>query len=76
MCDADLDALGREDFFITSHRLRLELVLQGEELSLRDWYVRQLEFVQSHVYWTLEARNLRDKGKRQNIAALTDLLYG
>jgi len=28
LCDADLDSLGRTDYFLTSHNLRIELELQ------------------------------------------------
>jgi uncharacterized protein len=75
ICDADMDSLGREDFFITSHSLRLELRLHsGLVISVKDWYIRQLKFLQSHVYFTDAARRLREPGKQQNIAQLKDLL--
>lgn len=74
MCDADLDSLGREDFFITSHRLRLELKGMGLETTLREWYTRQLKFLQGQAYWTEFARALRDSGKQKTIDDLKGLL--
>jgi uncharacterized protein len=74
MCDADLDSLGREDFFITSHRLRLELRGMGLETTLREWYTRQLKFLQGQTYWTEYARALRDAGKQKTIEDLKTVL--
>lgn len=74
MCDADLDSIGREDFFITSHQLRLELKLRGMPVSIRDWYVRQLNFLENHTYFSKAARTLRDNGKRTNIRELKEVL--
>jgi uncharacterized protein len=74
MCDADLDALGRDDFFITSHRLRLELSRYGQPTPLRDWYTRQLAFLEAHQYFTASARALHDAQKHQIAAELRQLL--
>lgn len=76
MCDADLDSLGRKDFFITSHRLRLERSVYDAPLSLSEWYPIQLEFLESHHYWTAAARFLRDTGKQNNINEIKQLLKG
>ncbi len=74
MCDADLDSLGREDFFITSHRLRLELKELGLETSVRDWYTRQLKFLEGQIYWSEFARQLREEGKQKVIYELKTIL--
>ncbi|MBN1287122.1 MAG: phosphohydrolase [Anaerolineae bacterium] len=74
MCDADLDSLGREDFFIRSHQLRLELKMRGQCFSIRDWYQGQLVFLENHSYFTDAAHNLRDAGKCENIRELKEVL--
>jgi uncharacterized protein len=74
MCDADLDSLGREDFFINSHRLRLELKEMGIETTLKQWYSRQLKFLESQSYWTAEAHSLRDSGKQIIISELHSIV--
>jgi uncharacterized protein len=74
ICDADLDSLGREDFFIASHSLRLELKEMGIVTTLKEWYVRQLKFLESHQYLTEAAQNLRNDGKKRNIMELRDIL--
>jgi uncharacterized protein len=70
ICDADLDSLGRDDFFTTSHRLRQELQARGNSLSLAEWYRIQLRFLHGHNYFTAAARALRQAGKQQNIEEL------
>lgn len=74
ICDADLDSLGREDFFVTSHCLRLELQSIGIELSVRDWYMRQLEFLKNHQYITPMAKKLRKSTKQKIIAEIENIL--
>jgi uncharacterized protein len=74
MCDADLDSLGRDDFFITSHCLRLELAAYGQPTNVFEWYEKQLSFLQAHTYFTEVARSARDAGKRRNIQEIKKLL--
>ncbi len=74
MADADLDSLGRTDFFQRSLDLRNELVAGGSIFSLSAWYQRQLQFLGQHRYFTPMARQLRDMGKQFNIIALRRLL--
>ena len=68
--DADLDSLGRENFFETSHNLWLEWHSRGNQYTLKEWYNIQLRFLSEHVYHTLVAKGLRDASKRQNIEEL------
>jgi len=70
MCDADLDSLGRDDFFASCHALLYELRTLGANLTLKQWYERQRDFLSSHRYFTPIAETLRGPGKRANIAAL------
>jgi uncharacterized protein len=74
MADADLDVLGRDDFFPRHDALRAELAASGEPMTDGQWYGRQLKFIQAHRYWTAAARTLRDARKQENIAAMTRLL--
>lgn len=70
ICDADLDNLGRSDFFDRNDLLRIEF---GLEPSL-DWYAKSLKFLESHQYYTGSAKRLRDEGKRKNVEKLKDLI--
>lgn len=75
LCDADLDYLGRDDFFMTSHRLRHEWnVLGVNKLTLKEWYQLQIHFLESHEYFTKCAIKLRQKKKMENLRQIKDLL--
>jgi uncharacterized protein len=70
MADADLDVLGRDDFFVCNQKLRVELAFLGQEFMDFEWYLRQLQFLESHSYFTASARAHRDVGKLKNIHML------
>jgi hypothetical protein len=74
MADADLDVLGRNTFFKRSQDLRDERAALGVSISDEAWYQSQLEFLQTHHYFTRAAHQLRDETKDKNIAELTRLL--
>jgi hypothetical protein len=75
LCDADLDYLGREDFFMISHRLKLEwLILEVNPTTLREWYELQVKFLEDHNYFTQAAIQSRNKGKAQNLAQIKTLI--
>jgi uncharacterized protein len=76
LVDADLDTLGRSDFPEWSDRLRRELAAQGQHYSLRDWHLRQHEFLSRHRYFTAAQRTRRNKGLAQNRQDLAGLLSG
>lgn len=76
LCDADLDYLGRDDYFISSHKLRLEWIKTKNYTSeLFIWYQFQYQFLSEHSYFTAAARSLRQPGKMQNIKALDQLIH-
>jgi uncharacterized protein len=68
MADADLDALGREDFLEHSLALQAERAAMGAPLADADWYREQVFFLRSHRYFTEAARSLRVEGQRRNLA--------
>lgn len=68
LCDADLDYLGRPDFFMISHRLKYEWdVLNIHPTTLQEWYKIQRDFLSSHKYFTESAINLRESFKMENL---------
>lgn len=76
ICDADLDYLGRTDYFIISHKLRLEwILLNGFTDDLTEWYQIQHDFLENHQYFTLAANNLRKKRKQHNLYLIKKLLH-
>lgn len=69
ICDADLDNLGRDNFFEKGEKYRQELRIPKEK-----WWGIQLQFLKNHQYHTKIARKLRDAGKLANIQKLAKLL--
>jgi uncharacterized protein len=67
MADADLDVLGRDDFWIRNAALRAELRAYGRQTSDEEWYRNQLEMLRTHRYFTDSARSLRDAGKQRHL---------
>jgi len=68
LCDADLDYLGRPDFFMIAHRLKYEWdVLDIIPTTLQKWYQIQREFLLNHRYFTESAINLRQAFKMENL---------
>jgi uncharacterized protein len=76
LCDADLDSLGREDFFATSKALWRERTACGMVIPWQDWLKNQYRFLAEHQYFTPAARTLRDEGKKKNIELLVRLIRG
>lgn len=68
--DADLDVLGRDDFFDRNELLRQEMAHFGRVLTWRQWQEEQLRFLQQHTYFTPVARALRNAGKQRHIAII------
>lgn len=73
ICDADLDYLGRDDFFMIAHRLKLEWKERGSDNTLREWYEGQIQFLENHRYFTESAKSLRLKKKKQNLKEIREL---
>ena len=74
LCDADLDYLGRDDFFMTSSKLHLEWKRMGiNDLSFNEWIIVERSFLKSHGYFTQVATELRDDGKRDNLLQLENV---
>ncbi len=74
LADADLDLLGCEEFIPRNDDLRTEMATYGQVMSDEDWYTSQIEFIQSHSYFTASARALRADGKARNRRWLIDQL--
>jgi predicted metal-dependent HD superfamily phosphohydrolase len=75
LCDADLDYLGRQDFFMIAHRLKYEwAVMNINRTTLQDWYLIQREFLSAHKYFTRSAIHLRQEGKMENLHQIEIIL--
>ncbi len=75
LCDADLDYLGREDFFMIAHQLRYEWnILDIRRTTLREWYELQIMFLENHQFFTNSAKALRDEKKAENLKQIKELV--
>ena len=74
LADADLDVLGRANFFERNADLRAEMAVLGQELTDSAWYRQQRDFLARHRYFTRSARVLRGDLKRGNLRHLEELL--
>ena len=74
ICDADLDYLGRDDFYINSFKLKLEWQTNGViNTSLTEWFDIQIQFLREHRYFTKSAILLRNEKKRKHLEAIKHL---
>jgi uncharacterized protein len=71
LADADLDVLGRADYFERNAVLRDELARLGAQLTDLEWCRDQQRFLIEHHYFSPAARQLREAGKQRNIAQLS-----
>jgi HD superfamily phosphodiesterase len=71
LADADLDYLGRDDFFTIGDRFYRELGLTSRD----EWNRMQLKFLNGHKYFTQTALNLRGPKRQQNLEQVRALLH-
>lgn len=74
LCDADLDNLGREDFFAVSDNLRREIEERGRKLTDVEWYSRQVLFVSQHRWFTETQMRDRQERKDANLREIRAIL--
>ena len=67
IADADLDYLGRDDFFAISNTLFHELKESCVVKDEKQWDVIQVDFFENHHYFTKEAKNWRQEKKEENL---------
>ncbi len=63
LADADLDYLGRDDFFTIGDKMYKELGLGHRD----EWNEMQLKFLERHRYFTQTALDLRDAKKKKHL---------
>jgi len=74
MSDADLDYMGRDDFFMNAMRLKQEWMEYGIVTSLKEWYIIQKEFLLKHHYFTNSAIKMRQEKKIIHLSQINELL--
>ena len=74
ICDADLDYLGRNDFWPISDSLFEELKASGKIKDKHQWNKIQIAFLEKHSYHTQFAREKRQPKKEKRIQELKALV--
>jgi uncharacterized protein len=74
IADADLDYLGRDDFFRISNLLYQEFRTAGIVNTTEDWNKLQVSFFRSHHFFTKTALKLRQDKKMAHLLAVTSKL--
>lgn len=72
MCDADLDYLGRDDFYPISEGLKKEFLAQGIVKNDKEYDAVQIKFLTAHKYFTETAKSTRDSGKQQRLQEIIE----
>lgn len=74
LADADLDYLGRDDFFTIGNRLYRELHHSGVVKNEREWNIIQQKFLEEHRYFTETSQKKRNEKKAENLQAIRSKL--
>ncbi|MEO6490538.1 MAG: HD domain-containing protein [Ferruginibacter sp.] len=74
ICDADLDYLGRDDFFAISHELYKELKTKNIVSNEHDWNIIQVKFFKQHKYFTKSNKELREQKKQMHLRMIEKML--
>jgi uncharacterized protein len=75
LCDADLDHLGRDDFHEVGDKLYREWAAMSKKLSEREWNEIQVQFLETHHFWTKTSTKKRAEKKAENLKGLKEKLY-
>ena len=72
ICDADLDYLGRDDFFDISQALYQELKNKEIINKLDEWNKVQVSFFKQHLYFTKSNQKLRTPIKEKHLKIIEE----
>lgn len=70
ICDADLDYLGRDDFFSISNKLFQELLAMNFVKTEDEWNRIQVKFFKQHSYFTQTNKDLRTPKKLEHLKVI------
>jgi HD superfamily phosphodiesterase len=74
ICDADLDYLGRDDFYEIGNTLFEELKAYNVLNSEQDWNRLQVQFLESHRFFTRTNNRRRARRKRLHLEELKKIV--
>ncbi len=73
LCDADLDYLGRPEFYRIGHTLFQEFLLKGIVRSENEWNDLQVRFLETHQYFTPTTIHRRQARKEEHLRQLKSI---
>ena len=74
ICDADLDYLGRNDYYKISNTLLEEMKIYVHLHEEKEWYRIQKKFLEKHQYYTEFGRKNREPQKQKYLKEICQLL--
>ena len=74
ICDADLDYLGRDDFFKIGDTLYQELKAYNKIQDVLQWNQLQISFLSNHQYHTEFSRGNREIKKQENLKEVMNIV--
>lgn len=74
LCDADLDYLGRDDFYSIGHQLFSEMKIYHNVKTELEWNKIQLNFLKSHAYHTSWSFKFREERKQEHLNEIIKLV--
>jgi uncharacterized protein len=75
LCDADLDYLGRDDFYAIGQTLFQEMKTLKIVGTEADWHAMQVRFLENHHYFTVTNKRERTEGQEKHLNELRELGY-
>jgi uncharacterized protein len=73
--DADLDNLGRDDFFEKGHKLKSEVeTIKKIKLKNKDWHHASLDLLNNYSYFTKFQKKDREWKKKENAKKLAEMI--
>lgn len=70
LCDADLDYLGRDDFYVIGQSLFSELKTMKLVETEEEWNNIQIKFLESHRFFTKTSHSARTQCKKEHLKSL------
>lgn len=70
LCDADLYYLGTDQYTVVAEKLYRELKHQDLVKNKSEWLLKQVEFLESHRYYTTTAKSEREEQKQVTLRHL------
>ncbi len=74
ICDADMDYIGRDDFFPLADLLRSEFLALGIVKDEMDWQTTQINFLEDHHFFTQGSILEKESTKQFHLLQLKEKL--